>query len=167
MSTSVASDPVNTKHVRERRTVHYESFDDLLADAQRLIDGGYRMVGNWGLGRILGHLSAIMEVALDGAPYRAPWPIRLVAKHVIKPMWRGFTRPMPAGFKMPAKAAAVLVPDDVPPEVALARLRRAIERWPHQATLHPHPVFDRMTRDEWVKVQLRHAEMHMSFALPA
>ena len=114
----------------------------------------------------MGHLAATMEIGLDGAPFKAPWFIRLIAKPVFKRTSRGFTRPMPAGYQLPSYAAQHLIPDDTALEEAFARLRHAVERWSQEPQRHPHPVFGKLTEEEWVRLQLRHAEMHMSFVLP-
>ncbi len=40
---------VNTRDVTDRREVHYESFHDLLADAEALSQGDVLTLGNWSI----------------------------------------------------------------------------------------------------------------------
>jgi len=51
-------------------------------------------------------------------------------------------------------------------EAALAMLRQAVHRLTHDTHRVPNVVFGELSLDEWDKLHLRHAEMHMSFLLP-
>jgi hypothetical protein len=49
---------------------------------------------------------------------------------------------------------------------ALGEMRAAFERLAKQTPTTPNPIFGAMTHDEWVKLNLRHAELHLSFFHP-
>jgi hypothetical protein len=74
---------------------------------------------------------------------------------------------MPAGIKMPPGLAREVLPEPTSTEDGLAQLRAAVarlERDPHRAK---HPVFGNISNEEWNKVHLNHANLHMSFLLPS
>jgi len=68
--------PITTNHVQGRRTVRYESFDDILADAEQFAAIPTRTFGNWSVGKIYQHLANAADVLIDGAPFSAPMSIR-------------------------------------------------------------------------------------------
>jgi hypothetical protein len=144
-----------------RRNLHFERFDDVLADAQRLVEAE-RVVtsGNWTLGQILFHLAQAIHMSVDGAEFPTPWYVRMFGR-MFK---RRILRRMPAGFKLPPTAQKQLQgPGDTDVHEALDSLQVAVRRLqqdPHRA---PHPVFGQMTLDEWNQLHLRHAELHLSF----
>jgi len=136
-----------------------------LNDADRLAGGEVRLLGNWSLGQILTHLSRSMETSIDGMSYKAPWPIRAIVRLFMRQ--RMITRPMSAGFTLPSRAAEFLVPGPTSTDDGLASLRTAVQRLRDETERAPHPVLGEMSLDEWDSFHLRHAEMHMSFAVPA
>ena len=78
--TSSTATPVNTSKVTGRRQVHFESLDDILADAERLTRGPVRQLGNWSVGQATSHLARTMKMAVDGDPRRAPLPVRMIVR---------------------------------------------------------------------------------------
>ena len=154
---------INTKQVEGRRTVHYENFDDLLADVNQLTAGKVRTLGNWSLGQILSHLAKAFEYSIDGFPFLMPAPMRFVFGLVMKR--RFLNRTLPSGFQLPKKASD-LIPAEIDPVEASALLTKAIDRLKNEQQRSPNPALGRLTIDEWNALHLRHAEMHLSFALP-
>ena len=69
---------VDTKKVAQRREVHYDSYDDLLADAERLVSGDVQTVGNWTLGQIFKHLAQTLNSSIDGTNMKFPWLMKPV-----------------------------------------------------------------------------------------
>ena len=163
MTTETDSPTVETAKVEGRRDVRFSSLDEILADADGLVQSGYRRVGNWSLGQICKHLAVAMEAGIDGSDASAPWPIRWVASRFYKPK---ALKKMSAGFKLPKKAAARMVPGATDDEAGLSELRRVIQRWKSETNREPHAFFGRMTPDEWDCLSLRHAELHLSFLIP-
>ena len=161
MATITPSTQVDTAHVSGRRKIRFNDHDEVLADVERLAAGGYRQLGNWSLGQIATHLAAAMNIALDGAAVRAALPMRLVARLIFKnKVIRG---PMKPGFKLPAKFASSLIPDATADQQGIETLRTAVRRWKTEPQRHPHGFFGPLTAEEWEKIMLNHAAMHLSF----
>src|SRR5450631_1684823 len=99
--------PVDTAKVGGRRTLHFNTLDDILADIERLAQGKVRALGNWSPGQILKHLTVPMVWCLDGAPIKAAWYIRIGGRLMRN---RFLRNPMGAGFKLSADFAKELVP---------------------------------------------------------
>ncbi len=155
--------PVNTAKVEGRRNLNYASFDEVLADADRVSSGPVKQLGNWSPGQIFRHLAIVYNGSIDGFTMTFPWYIRLLAMVFKKRLLAG---PMPSGLKLPAEGAKVLIPPPTSTEEGLAELRAAIarlEKEPHRAR---HPVFGTFSREEWNKIHLSHASLHMSFLVP-
>jgi hypothetical protein len=155
---------VNTKKVSGRREIRYDSYQDLLNDAERLAVCETQTLGNWSPGQALGHLSRVMEMSIDGSELKAPWLVRVVARLFFRQ--RFLSGPMPSGFRLPRAAQQVLVPEAQDIQTGLAELRRAVGRLHDELDRAPHPVLGELSLDEWDSLHLRHAEMHMSFLLP-
>ena len=155
---------VDTKTVQGRRTLHFSSLDEIVADAEKLVTSpDTKMLGNWPLDQLLTHLATAINGSIDGMPARAPWFIRLAAPlikgHVLK-------RGMQPGFRLPKEVEPRFFPSAASKDAALDTLRRAVARVQNERMTAPHPAFGRMTHEEWTKVHLRHAELHLSFAVP-
>jgi hypothetical protein len=142
------------------RKVRYESFEQIVSDAERAVRDQARTTGNWSLGQILEHLAIANEKTIDGFGFQAPFPIRMVGplfkNRVLK---RGLT----PGFRLSKRASAALVPDETDVQAALDHLRRSFKRLDSESKRSPHPFLGRMTLHESNRLCLRHAELHMSF----
>jgi hypothetical protein len=154
--------PVDTKKVRGRRTLEYASLQDLLADAERLSKGKVKALGNWSPGQVFAHLATTMNNSIDGSPFVVPWYFRIMARAMKNMMLR---RPMTPGFQLPASAAQ-LIPGPTSTEDGLSALRRAIARQEKESHRAPNPALGTLTRAEWDKLHLLHANLHMSFLVP-
>jgi hypothetical protein len=156
--------PVDTSKVKDRRDIHYRSFEELLADAESLSFGPVRVLGNWSAGQIFQHLANSFNGSIDGFQAKFPWYIRVMARLFKKRLLRGA---MPAGLKAPDKLAEQIMPEPTSTEQGLANMRAAITRLqqnPHRAS---HPALGSITAEEWNQVHLAHASLHMSFLAPA
>lgn len=152
--------PINTKTVQDRRDVHYKSMDQLLEDAEQMVAGSSRTLGNWSLGQILEHLAITFNKSIDGFPALAPWPLRIMIRLTMKQKF--LTQPFPAGFQISKKMESVL-PKENDATKSLNELRTAIERLKHESPQALNPGLGRLNVDEWNAFHLRHAELHMSF----
>jgi Protein of unknown function (DUF1569) len=154
--------PVNTKQVQGRRRLRFTSLDAMLADAEQLVAAPRtRMLGNWPLDQLLTHLTLAMNSSIDGISARAPWFVRLVGP-VIKR--RILTRGMTTGFNLPKQFETEFFPAAISSDDALEKFRAAVGRVRQEKMTAIHPVFGRITHDEWMQLHLRHAELHLSFA---
>ena len=154
---------IDTKHVNGRRTLRFETMDDLLKDAESIAGTDVHMLGNWSLGQILSHLAMTITGSIDGFPFAAPLPVRMLLRMTMKK--KMLTQTMPSGFKIPAKGAP-MIPGNTSTEEGLAALRAAVTRYTQEPGRAPNPGFGRLTEQEWLQFHLRHAEGHMRFAVP-
>ena len=151
---------IATKKVKGRRTVRYESLDDLLADAEQMAGGDVQLLGNWSLGQILKHIAMALDSSIDGFDFSMPAPVRFVMAILMKKKY--LTKSLPPGFKAPDK----FTPAETSAEEGLAALREAVDRQRREPKRVPHPGFGKFTNKEWDNFHFRHAEMHMSFVIP-
>ena len=158
---------VDTKKVSARRELHYDSFDDLLNDADRLANGDVQTLGNWTLGQIFKHLAQTIDSSIDGTDMKFPWIMKKIFGLLMNKE-KMLNNPVPPGFKIPKKGEAQFSPDpSSSTEEGLAALRAAIDRCRTETSRAEHPALGELTREEWDKMHLRHAELHMSFAVLA
>lgn len=154
---------INTAKVVGRRKLHFQSFEDVLRELTFLEGKHLRVQGNWSVGQILYHLSIPIDGAVDGLPFQMPWYLRWGAT-MLKPLI--LRMKMPAGFKLPPDAAAKMVPPPTAEDVGYAALRRSISRFREAKSLHPHPIFGRLSPRDWEQIMCRHCELHLSFITP-
>ncbi|MCA9198826.1 MAG: DUF1569 domain-containing protein [Planctomycetales bacterium] len=148
---------VNTKAVKGRRSVRYESYGELLADAQQLAASNVKTLGNWSLGQILKHVADSIDTSVDGAGFSLPAPVRWLMTILMKNKF--LYRELPPGFN----SSKQFIPGETSVEEGIRALRQAIDRQSSEAHRARHPAFGKISKDEWTAFNLRHAEMHMSF----
>jgi hypothetical protein len=156
--------PVEPKNVIGRRALNFTSLDEVVADAQTLIASPtVKMLGNWPLAQLLMHLAKAVNSSIDGISANAPWYVRMVG-----PLIKGriLTKGMSPGFKLPKKVEPVFFPAAESAQEALECLRAAVARTRRERMTARHPVLGKLTHDEWTRLHLRHAELHLSFAVP-
>ena len=150
----------------QRRPLRFDTIDDALADAERLVaaerEGRLTQSGSWTLGQALGHLATWANFAHDGypAPVRAPLPVRLVLRLMRNRM---LTKGMPSGVKIRGIPGGTVGVDVLPAEEGLNRFRAAMERLRRTAPTAENPIFGRLTHEQWIQLNLRHVELHLSF----
>jgi hypothetical protein len=153
----------------QRRRLRFETIDDALAEADRLAaadrEGRLDRAGNWTLGQTLGHLATWAAFAFDGYPaaVRAPLPVRLILRLV---RGRILNNGMTTGVRVGKAPGGTVGLDVLPVDEGLRRFRAAMERLRAAAPTIENPVFGRLTHDDWIKLNLRHAELHLGFQLP-
>jgi hypothetical protein len=153
----------------QRRTLRFETFDAVLAEAERLIaaerEGRLRRAGNWPLGQTLGHMATWAAFALDGYPpeVHAPLPVRLILRMMRN---RILTKGMMPGVKVGRVPGGTLGLDPMDAEEGLRRLRDAYQRLLMKSPTIPNPAFGPLTHEQWIQLNLRHAELHLGCQVP-
>jgi hypothetical protein len=157
---------INTRRVRDRRKLRFETFADVVQDVDRLAEaekkGTLRATGNWSLGQAIGHLAAWARYPLEGYPLmpRPPWFVRLL----IPLMASGFIgKRMPAGVRIGNVEGGTFSAEPMETEPAIRQLHDALRRLNKQAPTIPNPMLGELTHQEWIMLNLRHAELHLSF----
>jgi len=151
----------------ERRSLKFDSLDEVLKDAELLVNAEQVVsAGTWNLAQTLMHLAIGMRMSMESGintkrslmlQIMGPIIKRRILKHGMKP-----------GYKLPEKVARLLVPkENTKLTTAWDALQSQVERMKECQKFYPHPVFGDLTRDEWLKLTLRHAELHLSFLRPA
>lgn len=150
-----------------RRVLSLETLAALSAELNRLEAahraGTLRSTGNWTPGENLDHLARAMRPSFDGFDFTVAVPIRLVGSLFMK---RRFLREgFPRGFKMGPKMSAAFGPrPGVPFEEGLLALREQLSRIDRgERMTHASPGLGALTHDEWVRLHLRHAELHLAY----
>jgi len=153
----------------ERRSLCFETLDDLLAEVDRVVEadreGRLHRGGNWTTGQVLGHIAAWIEYGYEGYPMpKPPFLVRLMARWFLKRVLRDGMRP---GFKIPGVEGGTYGTEEMPTEAAAERLRRAVKRLQAGEPARYHsPAFGPMSEEDRIRLTLRHAELHLSFLLP-
>jgi hypothetical protein len=93
-------------------------------------------------------------------PFFIKWILRLRKQKFI---WE----PMAAGVKIPGVKGGTLNTEPMSTDEGLARFQRVMERLKKEPPTHPHNVFGQLTHEEAIAITLRHAELHLSFLVPA
>jgi Protein of unknown function (DUF1569) len=144
-----------------RRTLSFGSFDEVMPDVERLLDGHYT-VGDWSLAQICQHLSMAMRRVVD-LPASTPSDPSL---------WLGEEekRAVFASGKIPEgmPGPPAVMPTETRGEREEAEgLRQAIAHYGASAgPVIPHRFFGPLTKAEWDRLQLIHVAHHLSFAVP-
>jgi len=120
-------------------------------------------LGSWTPGQTLGHPACWAEYGYTGFPLRVPLLIRLVLRLRKRQFLYG---PMRAGVRIPGVEGGTLATEPLPLEEGLGRFRRVLGRLAAEAPTAPSPIFGRLTHEEATALNLRHAELHLSFFVP-
>lgn len=160
---------VDTSKVLDRRTLAFTKLDEVLADAEQLAEaeraGTLRCSGNWTVGQTFGHLATWIDFAYDGYPKQVnpPWFIRMIIRLRRNSFLVG---PMPVGVRIPRVPGGTMGTEVLPREVGLSRLRAALARLKAAPPEKPNPLFGPLSHADWIALNLRHAELHLSFLHP-
>lgn len=157
---------IKTKDVTDRRTLHFDSIAELVADidALGLDDDAMRASGNWTPAQIVTHVTFLIECSLDGFPMKAPLALRVLGRFM-----RGGVkdRTIKPGLPLPGALARAMPPSDARWSDAVEALHAVATRIERGDTMtQPSPIFGALTHEEWVGLHCRHAEMHFSFLHP-
>ena len=157
---------VNTATVGGYRKLTFNSVDELLAEIDRIIAAdrasALRRCGNWTAGQIFGHLAAWINYGWEGYPGRTPpWFIRFILRRMkIKYLRDGMRR----GVRIPRVKEGTFGLEPLSTEEGAQRLRQALARLKNREPVKfDSPAFGKMSDEERVRFQLRHAELHLGY----
>jgi hypothetical protein len=157
---------MNTTSNVSRRQLRFATIDELLQEIERIEtadrESRLQSLGTWTPGQILGHVAAWIEYGYDGYPMKPPpWFIRLVLRWQVKKYLRDG---MPSGVRIPRVEAGTYGVEVVPLREGAERLRRALERLrAGEPARCDSPAFGPMSAEDRNRLNLRHAELHLSF----
>ncbi|MEL7238242.1 MAG: DUF1569 domain-containing protein [Planctomycetota bacterium] len=149
----------------QRRQLTFATYGDAIAEAERLLAGGYRQAGNWTLGQNCRHLADFMRYSLDGFPtkLRLPWPITAMLR------WMFFrekqmAKPMPAGMPTAPFLKQTEPADDAELVAEFVKQCRRVDA--QQGEFQKSPIVGRAEPSLWKRVHLKHAELHLGMLVP-
>jgi Protein of unknown function (DUF1569) len=144
-----------------RRTLSYGSFDEIMLDVERLLEG-HTTVGDWSLAQICRHLAAVIRRFVD-LPASTPHdPSQWVGEERKRQIFDSGM--LPEGLQGPQEVMPIEVLGE---REEVEGLRQAIAHY--QASpgpVIPHRRFGPLTKAEWDRFQLIHSAHHLSFAIP-
>ena len=146
------------------RALRFEAIDDLLTEVDRLAaadrSGTLVRRGNWTLGQALGHLATWAQFSFDGVPIEPPRFVKLILRMRKN---KYLTQGLPRGVKIPKVEGGTLGTEALTLDEGLSRYRAVMERLRREMPPKPHAIFGPLTHEQWIALQLRHAELHLSF----
>jgi hypothetical protein len=159
------NEPVNTANV-PRRSLRFTTIDDVLAEIDRIVaadhGGILKSAGNWTPGQIMGHVAAWINYSYEGYPLRPPpWFIRFILRRMVKKYLRDG---MPAGRRIPGIESGTVGIEPLETAEGADHLRRALRRLTtDEPAPYDSPAFGPMSAEGRIQLNLRHAELHLSF----
>ncbi len=157
---------IKTSKVSGRRTLRFGNIDDAISEAERIAradaDGRIRSLGNWTPGQVFGHIASWIDYGYEGYPLgKPPWLIGVILRWRVKKYLRDG---LPSGVKMPAVSAGTYGTDEMTTEAGLKRYRVAFLRLKAgEPSTYDSPGFGPMSDEDRIRLNLRHAELHLSF----
>ena len=150
-----------------RRVLHFDRLDEVTADVRKLVEADHRQslrqAGSWTFGQTLGHLASWVNYGYDGVPVKipffVPWIMRPLKRFVLN-------RPMKPGARIPRVPGGTLAIEVISTEAAIPQFFEAFDRLAKSRPTQPSPLFGPMSHEEWIKLHLRHSELHLSFLIP-
>lgn len=156
--------PANVK-TADRRELHFATLDEVLADAEAVTDQ-CTATGNWTPPQIIDHVAFGVHMLNHGIDLKIPLPMKFLGRTL--KLFGMHTKSMKPGIKPPAKVAAAFAP---PPDITLdeakQKLRAEVAYANEHGMHHPSPLFGKMTPQECIEMNCRHAELHFGFVQPA
>lgn len=150
----------------ERRKLWFDSVDDLLMELDRIelaeSQNRLQVTGNWTAGQILAHLSNWIEYGWKGYPTKSP---PFFVKWLLVRMGHRYIRKgMPTGIRIPGAKDGTYGQDAVTFQQGLEKLRENLERLKKgDLATHDSPAFGPLSHEDRIQLNLRHAELHLSF----
>lgn len=163
MSTATPTmDKPQTDQPKTRRKLHFHTMQDILDDVETLASGPVESLGKWTPAQNIDHIRRLIHIAHRGVDFKMPLPFRVIGK-----VFKGYflKAPFRAGFKTvdifepPAEITMQEAVEAFRAEMAIADRPGAMS--------HPSPLLGTMTHEQWVQLHCRHAELHLSFLVPA
>ncbi|MBX3316263.1 MAG: DUF1569 domain-containing protein [Phycisphaeraceae bacterium] len=162
--TSTGSENADSKNHAPCRELSLRTLDDLEREiaAVEAADraGTLQTCGNWSAGKVLGHIAAWIDYAFDGYPMNPPWFVRIIGRTMKGPMLK---QPrMKPGFRIRGAPEGTYGVTEMSVPEGAKRLRNAIARFKIEQP-GPNPIFGPLTKDQWTRMHLNHASLHLGF----
>jgi hypothetical protein len=150
----------------EFRKLRFESLDDCSAEVRRVLaandKGSLVTCGQWTPGENMCHIASWIEYGFTGYPIGPPpffirWMMRFALRSILKGK-------MPRGARIPGVEGGTTGMDEMPTAAAGERLLAAMKRLQdREEAKYDSPAFGPMSYDDRIRLNLRHAELHLGF----
>ena len=145
----------------ERRSLRFFDVSQVVPDVLRL-RSSHRTLAKWSLAQICKHLADSVNGSINGFG---------LGRHRFK---RFFFRKLLLAYTLRYGIPRNYLVDpgiepakDLELDDAITQLVQAIERYQaHDGPLQAHPLFGKMPRDVWDRIQCIHCAHHLSFVIP-
>ena len=145
------------------RELHFDTIDDMLADAKRIAaqsDAATR--GNWNAAENIWHVARYLQASVEGYPFTPPLFFRMIGPFLKKGL---ISKTMRSGFKTPEMIHKHMEPGGSEVgEITMDRAIGLLEEWVGKANeqgyIPRNPAFGTMDRQQWTDLHCRHAELH-------
>ncbi len=156
---------MNSTKVGTRRKLRFESIDELRAEVDRIVaaeqSGDLERLGNWSAGQMFGHVAAWINYSYDGYPFKLPWIVRVIVQTQLKRFAR---KGLWAGVRLPWVKGGTYATEPLSTDEGTERLRAALARLESDEPAEcDRQVFGPLSREDRIQLNLRHAELHLSF----
>jgi hypothetical protein len=147
-----------------RRELRFQTFDQAIAEVDRLFAHGYERKGNWDLAQMCDHLATTFEGSVRGFGFGMPRVLQAMfgqfgLRYVLKNQRTPFRARVPKQLE-PASG--------LDPAVAIVRLKHSIGEFEsYTGEVARHPFFGKMTREQWRGIHLFHCAHHLAFLHPS
>lgn len=144
-----------------RRTLKFNTLDDLLNDALALQAKGVTTHGKWTAAQVFLHVSAVIQASIEGFTFKMPFPVRIVGRLIRN---RSLSKGFPSGIKIPSSAKhAFDPPANISLDEAMRHLIGSVNKAKQKQMQQVSPIFGALNHDQWVELHCRHAELHFSY----
>jgi hypothetical protein len=149
-----------------RRELVFDTIDDVIEEVNRInvahANETLEVSGQWTAGEILTHLSAWIEYGYQGYPIpSSPWWLRQIMKLMLRSVLKNGMNP---GMKIPGVEGGTVGQEKIPTQEACQRYLIALNRLAsNEKVTYPSPAFGTLSQSKRVKLNLRHAELHLGF----
>jgi len=157
---------VDTRTSPEYRALRFNSVDECISVVNQIASsadaGNLVATGNWTPGQIMTHLANWINYAYEGFPIAPPpffvrWILRLRFRKIL-------SEGMPRGVRIPRVEGGTVGMEDIVTDEAARRLLTALERLKSDENARfDSPAFGAMSHSDRIALNLRHAELHLSF----
>lgn len=153
----------------QRRALKFGSFDEILAEVERLQKDGYQQLGKWNLSQTCRHLNDWMTFPLDGFP-KPPLPIQwMLTLMKVTIGKRKFKQILASGSMAPGSPTMpqTVYQPDVDEVTAIDQFRKTIMRMrDHKGPVFPSPLFGAMDLESAHRLQFIHCAHHLGLLVP-
>ena len=158
----------DSKNQIKRRRIRFDSFDDILRDADRISRADQvDQLGKWTAGQVFDHLAKSFDSSIRESKAVIPTWRRVIAR-ICKPFLLRFG--LPAGIQIASiseVAAREFLPrEGVSLEEGLREFKRSIIELSSHEMSAKHNCFGKMSPQDWKRMHCRHAELHLSLLIP-